>query len=103
VKLALHPDAEAAIRSRTDMAITPQRLRMGEFPVGSHIIPNPYNKIPGFSMGDHHFVPGFPVMAWPHGRVGAGPTLRASVSPHARRPRLPSSSMTFRNPPSRRS
>ena len=65
VKLALHPDAEAAIRSRTDMAITPQRLRMGEFPVGSHIIPNPYNKIPGFSMGDHHFVPGFPVMAWP--------------------------------------
>ena len=65
VELALHPDAEAAIRSRTDMQITPQRLKMGEFPVGSSIIPNPYNKIPGFSMGDHHFVPGFPVMAWP--------------------------------------
>ena len=65
VELALHPDAEAAIRSRTDMVITPQRLKMGEFPVGSRIIPNPYNKIPGFSMGDHHFVPGFPVMAWP--------------------------------------
>src|SRR5207249_7667249 len=35
VELALHPDAEAAIRSRTDMVITPQRLKMGEFPTGS--------------------------------------------------------------------
>jgi len=65
VRLELHPDAEAAIRSRTDMEITPQRLRMGEFPRGSRIIPNPYNRIPGFSVGTHHFVPGFPVMAWP--------------------------------------
>src|SRR5712672_775406 len=65
VELALHPDAEAAIRSRSDMMITPQRLKMGEFPLGSRIIPNTYNKIPGFSVGDHHFVPGFPVMAWP--------------------------------------
>lgn len=65
VGLELHPDAEAAMRSRTDMEITPQRLRMGEFPRGSRIIPNPYNRIPGFSVGDHHFVPGFPVMAWP--------------------------------------
>jgi molybdopterin-biosynthesis enzyme MoeA-like protein len=65
VELALHPDAEAAIRSRTDMEITPQRLKMGEFPRGSRIIPNPYNRIPGFSLADHHFVPGFPVMAWP--------------------------------------
>ena len=65
VELDLHPDAEAAIRSRTDMVITPQRLKMGEFPRGSRIIPNSYNKIPGFSVGDHHFVPGFPVMAWP--------------------------------------
>jgi molybdopterin-biosynthesis enzyme MoeA-like protein len=29
------------------------------------VIPNPYNRIPGFSVGEHHFVPGFPVMAWP--------------------------------------
>ncbi len=65
VTLALHPDAEAAIRSRTDMEVTPQRLKMGEFPRGSRIIPNPYNRIPGFSLADHHFVPGFPVMAWP--------------------------------------
>lgn len=65
IELELHPDAEAAIRSRTDMEITPQRLRMGEFPRGSRVIPNPYNRIPGFSVGDHHFLPGFPVMAWP--------------------------------------
>jgi molybdopterin-biosynthesis enzyme MoeA-like protein len=23
------------------------------------------NRIPGFSLGEHHFVPGFPQMAWP--------------------------------------
>jgi molybdopterin-biosynthesis enzyme MoeA-like protein len=42
---------------------------MGVFPVGAEIIPNPYNKIPGFTcragQGAVHFVPGFPVMAWP--------------------------------------
>jgi len=65
VPLLLHPDADAAIRSRTDMEVTPQRLKMGEFPRGAHIIPNSYNRIPGFSVADHHFVPGFPVMAWP--------------------------------------
>ncbi|MEK7945835.1 molybdopterin-binding protein [Pigmentiphaga sp. YJ18] len=42
-----------------------RRLQMGEFPVGSEIVPNPYNKIPGFFIRDHTFVPGFPVMAWP--------------------------------------
>jgi molybdopterin-biosynthesis enzyme MoeA-like protein len=65
VPLLLHPDAEAAIRSRTDMEVTPQRLKMGEFPRGANIILNPYNRIPGFSVADHHFVPGFPIMAWP--------------------------------------
>ncbi len=65
VGLELHADAETEIRARFGAEITPQRLRMGEFPAGSRIIPNPYNRIPGFSMGDHHFVPGFPQMAWP--------------------------------------
>jgi molybdopterin-biosynthesis enzyme MoeA-like protein len=65
VALTLHPDAEAAIRGRFGAETTVQRLRMGEFPVGSAIIPNAYNQIPGFSVRDHHFVPGFPVMAWP--------------------------------------
>ena len=46
------------------------RLQMGMFPEGASIIPNPYNRIPGFShagagQGVVYFVPGFPVMAWP--------------------------------------
>jgi len=63
--LILHPDAEAEIRARFGEELTALRLKMGEFPRGSSIIPNPYNRIPGFSIDDHHFVPGFPVMAWP--------------------------------------
>ncbi len=43
----------------------PLRLHPEAFPAGSRIIPNPFNGIPGFSYGDHHFVPGFPEMAWP--------------------------------------
>ena len=78
VPLVLHPDARALIEERIrDVAAEqglpyePQRpdnlhrLNMGVFPEGAAIIPNPYNKIPGFFVGDVHFVPGFPVMAWP--------------------------------------
>ena len=65
VSLKLHPDAEREIRGRFGGEITPQRLQMGEFPEGSVIIPNPVNRIPGFSVREHHFVPGFPQMAWP--------------------------------------
>jgi molybdopterin-biosynthesis enzyme MoeA-like protein len=42
-----------------------RRLEMGVFPEGAGIIPNPFNKIPGFFVGNVHFVPGFPVMAHP--------------------------------------
>jgi molybdopterin-biosynthesis enzyme MoeA-like protein len=78
VELALHPQAEALIRERMQDVAREQgvpyepdrpdnvhRLNMGVFPVGAQIIPNPYNKIAGFSCGQVHFVPGFPVMAWP--------------------------------------
>jgi len=120
VDLALHPEAERLIRERMQdiakeqgVAYEPDRhdnihrLNMGMFPVGAAIIPNPYNKIPGFSCfvdassrqvtgapgavdgrragppqarpapsggsdphavgerGGIHFLPGFPVMAWP--------------------------------------
>jgi len=65
VGLALHPEAEREIRGRFGGETTPQRLKMGEFPAGAQIIPNPFNRIPGFSVLDHHFVPGFPQMAWP--------------------------------------
>lgn len=63
--LKLHPEAEALIRARLGPDATPQRLEMGVFPEGARIIPNPYNQIPGFSVEHHHFVPGFPRMAWP--------------------------------------
>jgi molybdopterin-biosynthesis enzyme MoeA-like protein len=83
VPLALHPQAEALIRERMQDVAREQgvpyeadrpdnihRLQMGVFPEGADIIPNPYNKIPGFRCvspegGVVHFVPGFPVMAWP--------------------------------------
>jgi molybdopterin-biosynthesis enzyme MoeA-like protein len=54
-------------RGSADMSVPEnrQRLKMGEFPRGARIIPNPFNRIPGFSVGRHWFVPGFPVMAWP--------------------------------------
>lgn len=65
VSTVLHPDAEREIRARLGSETTPQRLMMGEFPEGSEIIPNPYNRIPGFRIREHHFLPGFPQMAWP--------------------------------------
>jgi molybdopterin-biosynthesis enzyme MoeA-like protein len=66
VALELHADAEREIRARfAGGEVTPQRLAMGEFPRGASIIPNPVNRIPGFSVREHHFVPGFPQMAQP--------------------------------------
>ena len=76
--LALHPEAKREITLRcaemaakgqgTEDMTTPenqQRLQMGVYPVGAEIVPNPYNRIPGFYIRRHTFVPGFPVMAWP--------------------------------------
>jgi molybdopterin-biosynthesis enzyme MoeA-like protein len=79
VPLELHPEAKVLIQDRIremHPANSPapvdlnspenlHRLNMGTYPRGASIIPNGCNKIPGFSVGDHHFVPGFPVMAWP--------------------------------------
>ena len=68
VALKLHPEAETEIRGRfadDPKGVTPQRLMMGEFPEGATIIPNPYNRIPGFTFRNHHFLPGFPEMSWP--------------------------------------
>lgn len=65
VDIVLHPEAEAEIRAQFQGRVNSQRLSMGEYPEGSKIIPNPINRIPGFSIHNHHFVPGFPRMAWP--------------------------------------
>ena len=83
VPLKLHPEAREKINERIadvareagkdpdySAADNLHRLKMGEFPEGAGIIPNPYNKIPGFFVrhqqaGAHYFLPGFPVMAAP--------------------------------------
>ncbi len=84
VPLVLHPQAQDLIMQRMielaaengepfdpERPDNRHRLQMGCFPEGAQIIPNPYNKIPGFSvdspnrLGGVFFVPGFPVMAWP--------------------------------------
>jgi molybdopterin-biosynthesis enzyme MoeA-like protein len=78
VPLQLHPEAAALINERSqEMAAAgkgsadpnhpenQQRLQMGVFPEGAEIVPNPFNKIPGFFIQNHTFMPGFPVMAWP--------------------------------------
>lgn len=83
VDLALHPEARDLIEQRMkdvaaekhevydpDRPDNVHRFNMGVFPVGARIVHNPYNRIPGFSCdgaggGTVHFVPGFPVMAWP--------------------------------------
>jgi molybdenum cofactor synthesis domain-containing protein len=77
-QMVLHPQAKLLIEERMrevaleqgktydpDRTDNLHRLNMGVFPQDAQIIPNPYNKIPGFSVGGVHFVPGFPVMAWP--------------------------------------
>jgi molybdopterin-biosynthesis enzyme MoeA-like protein len=88
-ELVLHPQARELIHERMrdvaqeqgltfepDRPDNVHRLNMGVFPAGAEIIPNPYNKIPGFALrhpardgglsgGGVYFVPGFPVMAWP--------------------------------------
>jgi molybdopterin-biosynthesis enzyme MoeA-like protein len=77
-KTELHPSAQELIAGRIQSTAegdpvkadlsTPEnqhRFKMGEFPIGSEIIPNPYNQIPGFRIQEHHFLPGFPVMAAP--------------------------------------
>ncbi len=78
VPLELHPEAARLIgercaeRGEPDMSTLENqgRLNMGRFAQGADIIPNPFNKIPGFSVAGTkgarlYCVPGFPVMAWP--------------------------------------
>jgi len=65
VPLARHPEAVAEIEARFGADAYPHRVLMAEFPAGATIVPNPFNRIAAFSVHDHHFLPGFPQMAWP--------------------------------------
>ncbi|MEJ2463495.1 MAG: molybdopterin-binding protein [Candidatus Thiodiazotropha sp.] len=65
VPLVRHPEATALIEARFGDAAYPTRIRMADLPRDCELIPNPHNQIPGFTLLQHHFLPGFPEMAWP--------------------------------------
>lgn len=65
VPLTVHPAGRVELEAVFGENAYPKRIRMVEWPEGARLIPNPVNRVPGFSYGDHHFVPGFPDMAWP--------------------------------------
>lgn len=66
VDLTLHPEGFEELKVRfAGEEITDKRKLLVTFPAGVQIIPNPFNRIPGFMANDHYFVPGFPQMAHP--------------------------------------
>ena len=64
-RLVRHPDAVGMIQGRFGRKACPDRVRMAELPEDCLLIPNPQSRIPGFTLFDHHFFPGFPSLAWP--------------------------------------
>jgi len=66
-----HAGAVAEIEARFGESAYPNRVLMADFPAGVNLIPNPINRVAGFSLGlnpaqaTHHFLPGFPEMAHP--------------------------------------
>ena len=65
VPLVRDDRAVAEIEGRFGEGAYPHRIRMADLPEGSELIPNPYNRVPGFSINEHYFMPGFPDMAHP--------------------------------------
>jgi molybdopterin-biosynthesis enzyme MoeA-like protein len=60
-----HAGAVAEIEAQFGESAYPKRVLMADFPQGAGLIPNPVNRVPGFSLGSHYFMPGFPQMAHP--------------------------------------
>lgn len=65
VPMVIHPEGRAELEAVFGERTYPQRIEMVNWPEGATPIPNPVNRVPGFSFRRHHFVPGFPSMAWP--------------------------------------
>jgi molybdopterin-biosynthesis enzyme MoeA-like protein len=63
--LVRHPEALELIEQQFGEAAYPNRVLMADLPEDCLLIPNGFNRIPGFTLYDHHFFPGFPKMAWP--------------------------------------
>jgi molybdopterin-biosynthesis enzyme MoeA-like protein len=63
--IARHAEAVAQIEAQFGEAAYPKRVLMADFPQGAALVPNPVNRVAGFSIQQHYFLPGFPQMAWP--------------------------------------
>ncbi|MES2580921.1 MAG: molybdopterin-binding protein [Pseudomonadota bacterium] len=65
VPLERHKAAVAEIEAQFGEGAYPKRVLMAEFPAGADLIPNPVNRVAGFAIQNHYFLPGFPQMAHP--------------------------------------
>ncbi len=65
VPIERHTGGVAEIEAQYGDAAYPKRVIMADFPQGADLIPNPINRVAGFSINQHYFVPGFPNMAHP--------------------------------------
>jgi len=58
-----HPEAAALVESQFGEQAYPKRILMADLPEGASLVPNPFNRVPGFALERHFFLPGFPEMA----------------------------------------
>jgi len=65
VALTRHPGAVAEIEAQYGEGAYPKRVLMADLPAGAELVPNPVNRVAGFAINQHYFVPGFPQMAHP--------------------------------------
>jgi molybdopterin-biosynthesis enzyme MoeA-like protein len=60
-----HAGAVSEIEAQFGADAYPIRVRMADMVQGAELIPNPINRVAGFSIRQHYFMPGFPQMSWP--------------------------------------
>ncbi|MBA3695996.1 MAG: competence/damage-inducible protein A [Methylotenera sp.] len=65
VPIERHAGAVAEIEVQFGEGAFPKRVLMADFPQNAVLIPNPVNRVAGFAIHNHYFLPGFPQMAWP--------------------------------------
>lgn len=65
VPIERHAGGVAEIVAQFGEGAYPKRVLMADFPKGADLIPNPVNRVAGFSIKSHYFLPGFPAMAHP--------------------------------------
>lgn len=86
VDLELHPAGYEELKVRfANEEITDKRKLLVTFPAGVDIVPNPFNRIPGFHIHGHYFVPGFPQMAHPMIEWALDTFYRAEFNPVSNR------------------